>query len=434
MWKLVASGAAFAALTVGSVSAADLAVRPAYRAPQTAHVNPRHSKPKRQRVPVAVVHMRLGGLCLVSLDNVWYHGVWQECPRPAAKRTVRASRSAAPHSERTAHPGERTTRKSGVRKSGHKRTARTPASNSCRVTESSKQYWATSLSDNVDSGILQGLQDASAKREVGWLDVDPKNTVPPVPPGTNLIFYHVGGNCYIGADCDRFPSSKPTNDRWGDEEREIDLTDPQTRKIVVADLVSIMRQADELAPKAATIGVHLDNVHKLDAQGLAQVFNDYLQAIATAKQQGLISKTRTVGYIAKNNPAGFKKALDDRLLRTLPLYQINENAKLDQNGTLDKSSQVAQQIGRRYNIPVFLKTFGTDIAYTVEQDGKAVEVFVSEDMTREMARKPSISGAAWSADETRYQPTLFAQGAAVKQRRRFCDEVATAQNITLAAR
>jgi hypothetical protein len=141
-----------------------------------------------------------------------------------------------------------------------------------------------------------------------------------------------------------------------------------------------------------------------------------------------------VGYIAKNNPEGFKKAVDGKLLRTLPLYQINENAKLDQNGALDKSSQVAQEIGRRYNIPVFLKTFGTDVAYTTQQDGKAVEVFVSEEMTRQMATKPYISGAAWSADEARYQPTLFAQGAAVKQRRRICDEVAMGGSLVLATR
>ena len=417
MWKLVLSGAAFAALMVASASAADLAVRPTYRAPQSAHLNPR---PSRQRAPVAVVHARLGNLCWISVDGVWYHASWRPCPRSVAARTVRAARTVAPRTGRVA-------RKGSVRRDRVTRTVRAPVTNKCTVTESSKQYWATSLSDTVDSGLLQGLQDAVAKKEVGWLDVDPKSPVPAVAPGINLIFYHVGGNCYIGSDCDRFPSSKPTGDRWGDEEREIDLNDTETRRIVVADLIGIVRQADELAPKGATVGVHLDNVHKLGADVLARVFNDYLDAVVSAKREGLISKTRTVGYIAKNNPEGFKKALDQKLLRTPPLYQINENAKLGPDGALDKNSRAAQDIGRRYHIPVFLKTFGTDVAYTTEQDGKSVDVNVSEDMTRQMAKKPYISGAAWSADEARYQPTLFAQGSPVKQRRRICDEVAMAQ-------
>ena len=416
MWKLVLSGVAFAALTAGSASAADLAVRPAYRAPQSVHVKPR---PVQRRGPVAVVHARLGNSCWVSSDGAWYHAIWQLCPRTVATRTVKATRKVVPGTERTA-------RKGVVRRGPTTRTVNAPVADNCRITESSKQYWATSLSDNVDSGLLQGLRDAVAQKEVGWLDVDPKSPVPAVAPGTNLIFYHVGGNCYIGSDCDRFPSSKPTGDRWGNEEREIDLNDAETRRIVIADLVKIIRQADELAPNGATVGVHLDNVHKLDANGLARVFNEYLQAVTAAKEQGLISKARTVGYIAKNNPEGFKKALDEKLLRTVPLYQINENATLSRGGALDKSSRVAQDIGRVYRIPVFLKTFGTDVAYTIEQDGKSVDVHVSEDMTRQMARMPNISGAAWSVDEARYQPTLFAQGAAVRQTRRVCDQVSMA--------
>src|SRR5262249_16680624 len=73
-----------------------------------------------------------------------------------------------------------------------------------------KQYWATSLTSRVDDRILEGLYDAVAHGAIGWLDVDPKYPIPPVSPGINLILYHVGGNCYIGADCDRFPSSAPT--------------------------------------------------------------------------------------------------------------------------------------------------------------------------------------------------------------------------------
>jgi hypothetical protein len=32
-----------------------------------------------------------------------------------------------------------------------------------------------------------------------------------------------------------------------------------------------------------------------------------------------------------------------------------------------------------------------------------------------MAQKPNISGAAWSADERSYRPTVFAQGSPVRQ-------------------
>jgi hypothetical protein len=281
--------------------------------------------------------------------------------------------------------------------------------------ESRRQYWATSLSRTVDPSLLEGLDQAVARGETGWLDVDPKFPVPALAPGINLIFYHVGGNCYIGTDCERFPSSRPTGDRWGDKERSLDLTNPQTRKIVIADLIEIVRQADRLAPEGSTVGVHLDNVHRLDAKGLAAVFNEYLQAVADAKRAGLINPGRTVGYLAKNNPEGFMRALDHQLLTAAPLYQINENATLDENGALDDSSRVAQRIGRRYGLPVFLKTFGTDVAYTTRQGGRREKVYVSQEMTREMAQKPNISGAAWSPDEARYQPTLFAQGAPVRR-------------------
>src|SRR2546429_7576575 len=71
-----------------------------------------------------------------------------------------------------------------------------------------KQYWATSLSGSVDDDLLSGLYEAVVRDEVGWLDVDPKSSIPPLEPGINLILYHVGGYCYIGDDCDRFPSSE----------------------------------------------------------------------------------------------------------------------------------------------------------------------------------------------------------------------------------
>jgi hypothetical protein len=121
------------------------------------------------------------------------------------------------------------------------------------------------------------------------------------------------------------------------------------------------------------------------------------------------------GTFAKNNPKAFKQALDQGLLDVSPLYQINENAKLDQDGKLNDSSRVAQQIGRQYCIPVFLKTFGSDVAYTIEQDGSREDVYLSEDMTRRMAQMPNISGVAWSIDEGSYQPTIFVQGSPVPQ-------------------
>jgi hypothetical protein len=277
-----------------------------------------------------------------------------------------------------------------------------------------KQYWATSLSRTVDDAVLQGLYEAVARGEVGWLDVDPKHPIPRLVPGINLILYHVGGNCYIrNDDCARFPASEPTGDRWDNTERSLDLEDPAVRKIIVEDLVAIVRQGDDIAPPGAIVGVHLDNVHKLDAQGLAAIFNEFLAAVEAARKQGRISKNRKVGYIAKNNPFAFEQALDEKLFDAPPLYQIEENARLNEDGVLDRRSQTAAENGRRCSIPVFLKTFGTDIAYYGEKDGS--RVYVSPAMTRQMAQKPNISGAAWSADERSYRPTVFAQGSPVRQ-------------------
>lgn len=282
--------------------------------------------------------------------------------------------------------------------------------------ELKKQYWATSLTRSVDNGLLQGLYKAVARGEVGWLDVDAAKSIPRLEPGINLVLYHVGGNCYIGEDCDRFPASGPTGDQWSDQERTIDLNDPATRKTVIEDLIALVRKGDEVAPAHATVGVHLDNVHRLDAPGLADLFNDFLKAVEAARRRGLISGARAVGYVAKNNPEAFKQALERKLLDARPLYQINENARLSQDGTLDRDSRVAQQVGRRYCLPVFLKTFGSDVAYATEQqDGDEVKVYVSKEMTRRMAGMPDISGAAWSADERRYQPTIFVQGSPVPQ-------------------
>ncbi len=272
------------------------------------------------------------------------------------------------------------------------------------------QYWATSLSGEVDPAVLRGLYQAVDRGEIGWLDVDPGNPMPRLRPAINLILYHVGGNCYIGSDCDRFPSSEPTGDQWGNSERVIDLDDPATRKIVVEDLVVMMQHADETTPPGAIIGVHLDNVHRLDARHLAEFLNAFLKAIDVARQEARISNTRDIGYVAKNNPAGFKQALDMGLLDAIPLFQINENARLSEEGALDPDSRIAQQIGEQYQIPVFLKTFGSDVAYKVEEDGINMNFYVSQDMARRMAELPNIAGVAWSADEATYHPTLFVQG------------------------
>jgi hypothetical protein len=179
----------------------------------------------------------------------------------------------------------------------------------------------------------------------------------------------------------------------------------------------MVQKGDELAPEGSVVGVHLDNVHRLSAQGVADVFNEFLKAVEVARQQGRISKSREIGYVAKNNPKVFKQALDQRLLDAPPLYQINENARLSEDGVLNSASRLAQEIGRQYCIPVFLKTFGSDEAYTIGQDDNQQTVYVSEEMTRRMAQLPNISGVAWSVDEGRYHPTIFVQGSPVPQGR-----------------
>jgi hypothetical protein len=279
--------------------------------------------------------------------------------------------------------------------------------------EPKKHYWATSLSGAVDPVLLQGLRAAVEHGETGWLDIDPKARLPWEAPGINLVLYHVGGNCYVGADCRRFPSTETTGTRWDDDERAIDLYEPVVRKIVIADLVAMVQQADKVMPPRSIIGVHVDNVHQLDDRGIAALFNDYLAAVDLAKRQGAISADRVIGYIAKNNPQAFKRALDRGFLDTRPLYQIVENASLDEHGALDDTSQLAQALGRQYGVPVFLKTFGSDIAYKAVRSGRVMNVYVSQEMTARMARLPHIAGAAWSADEVDYHPTVFAQGSPV---------------------
>jgi hypothetical protein len=432
MTKLFLSGVAFAALMFGPALAADYEARPVHRAPRTVYVHP---FPMQQRAPVQLAGMPHVDWCWVD-NGAWYGGSWRRCSSAQSARLSGhpLGRSSARSSERSPAANARSeTARPAASHAGQavrsvERTAPAPVTAQCTPEPGKKQYWATSLSSTVNTGVLQGLREAVARGEAGWLDVNPEYAIPPVTQGMNLVFYHVGGNCYAGRDCARFPASKPVEGRWGDNEREIDLNDPQVRKIVVSDMVALVRQADERAPAGASVGVHLDNLHRLDAAGLARVFNEYFQAVEAAKQQGVIPQARVVGYVAKNNPEGFKQALDQGLLKTAPLYQINENATLSRDGALDESSRVAQELGRRYNVPVFLMTFGTDIAYTIEQNGKPVDVTVSQDMVRQIAQRPYVSGAAWSPDEAYYHPTLFAQGAPVG--RKGCEKVAAAGGPT----
>ncbi|MGE0037855.1 MAG: hypothetical protein AB7S93_19730 [Xanthobacteraceae bacterium] len=405
MKLLVLCGAALVALAFGPASAADLVLRPIVRAPSAVYAHP-----PVQRAPVATVRARRGNLCWVETGTLWRFGSWQPCPRNFAARTVRAGSAAAARGSR--------------RGAGTVRHVGAPDAPSCIVSEARKQYWATSLSGDVDRTLLQALQDAVARGETGWLDVNPDSAAPIVTEGVNLILYDVGGNCYIGSDCARFPASKALEGRWSEEEREIDLNDPDVRKIVVDDMIGLVKQADQWAPSGAIVGVHLDNVHRLDADALALLFNEYLQAVDTARQDLLISNGRAVGYVAKNNPEGFKEALDKRLLKTPPLYLINENALLGEKGEFDESTGIAQALGRSHNIPVFLMTFGSDIAYVIERGGKSEDVHVSEDMARQMARRRNITGVAWSPDEQRYHPTLFVQGAPIGSK--TCEKVAAA--------
>jgi hypothetical protein len=74
---------------------------------------------------------------------------------------------------------------------------------------------------------------------------------------------------------------------------------------------------------------------------------------------------------------------------------------------------VIRAFGAHCRIPVFLKTFGSDVAFKSERDGGTV--YVTQDMARQMAQAPDISGVAWSADERSYRPTLFVQGSPVPQ-------------------
>jgi hypothetical protein len=404
MKLLVLCGAALVALAIGPASAADLAVRPIVRAPAAAYA---HTNPFMQRAPVVTVRARRGNICWVESGTLWNFGSWQPCRRSVAARTMHASAAASHGSQRGPH---------------QVRDPDAPAA--CIAGAARKQYWATSLSGDVEGSLLQALEDAVARGETGWFDVNPDSTAPVVTEGTNLILYHVGGNCYIGDDCARFPASKQLEGRWAEEEREIDLTDPAVRKIVVDDMIGLVKQADQWAPSGSIVGVHLDNVHRLDAGVLAELFNEFLQAVDTARKDLLISSGRAVGYVAKNNPEGFKEALDKRLLKTPPLYLINENALLGEKGEFDESTGIAQALGRSHNIPVFLMTFGSDIAYVIERDGKSEDVHVSQDMARQMAQRRNITGVAWSPDEQRYHPTLFVQGAPISSK--TCEKVAAA--------
>jgi hypothetical protein len=67
------------------------------------------------------------------------------------------------------------------------------------------QYWATSLSGEVDRALLRGLYQAVNRGEIGWLDVDPQNPMPRLRRTINLVLYHVGGTATSAAIASAFP-------------------------------------------------------------------------------------------------------------------------------------------------------------------------------------------------------------------------------------
>jgi len=72
---------------------------------------------------------------------------------------------------------------------------------------------------------------------------------------------------------------------------------------------------------------------------------------------------------------------------------------------------LAQEIGRQYCIPVFLKTFGSDEHYDRGKSDDQQTVYVSEDMTRRMAQLPTFPG--WPGRSTKaVSPTIFRAGIA----------------------
>ena len=71
-------------------------------------------------------------------------------------------------------------------------------------------------------------------------------------------------------------------------------------------------------------------------------------------------------------PAMLKYCRHKQRRRSSWRIQINENARLRQGGTFDHDSRTARQIGGEYRIPVFLKTYGSDVAYATEADGDKV--------------------------------------------------------------
>jgi len=73
---------------------------------------------------------------------------------------------------------------------------------------------------------------------------------------------------------------------------------------------------------------------------------------------------------------------------------------LSDDGVLNSASRLAQEIGRQYCIPVFLKTFGSDEAYTIGQDDDQQTVLrIGGYDAADGAASRNISGVAWSIDE-----------------------------------
>jgi hypothetical protein len=91
MKKFILGGVAFAALLVGPASAADIVVRPVYRAPPPPTVSIFPFFQQQQGAPIGVAGARWGNLCWADTDSAKYAGYWRPCPRPVAARPVRVA-------------------------------------------------------------------------------------------------------------------------------------------------------------------------------------------------------------------------------------------------------------------------------------------------------------------------------------------------------
>jgi len=133
------------------------------------------------------------------------------------------------------------------------------ASADSAAAEPKKQYWARACPARWTTRFCRVSMTPSRMARSAGLESIP-DCRSPLKAGINLlILYHVGGNCYDGADCDRFPSSEATGDSLG-QGALIHLEDPATRTIVVDDLVARCSKGDELAPEGFPSSVSISTM------------------------------------------------------------------------------------------------------------------------------------------------------------------------------